>query len=162
MTRVLGAAAAAVVLAAALTAGGAIAHELGKVPNTPGGKAAAARHNNFRQVGGAFKAINDELKKDAPDQAVLASQSGKLRALAVQVPSWFPKGSGPESGVKTEARAQVWSDAAGFSAAANRFQVESSKLNQFSAAGDIAGARNQARAVGATCKGCHDKYRQGD
>jgi cytochrome c556 len=152
----------AVALAVGLgvAAGGAFAHEhMGPMPKTAGAKAAYQRHENFKQQGAAFKAINDELKKDAPDKALIASNANKLKTLTTQLPSWFPKGSGPESGFKTDAKAEVWSDAAGFAAAVNRLQVESSKLQQVSATGDLAAIRAQVRATGGACKNCHDKYR---
>lgn len=145
----------------ALAANAALAHEghKGPPPKTAGGKAAWARHDNFKAQGATFKAILDELKKDAPDQALLSANATKLKASSTALPSWFPKGSGPESGVKTDAKAEVWSDAAGFAAAANRFQLEASKFQELAAAGDVAGMKAQSRAVGGTCKGCHDKYR---
>ncbi len=145
----------------ALAAGAALAHEghNGPPPSSPGGKAAWTRHDNFKAQGAAFKAILDELKKDAPDRAVLTANATKLKVSAAALPSWFPKGSGPESGVKTDAKAEVWSDAAGFAAAANKFQAEASTLQQLAAAGDVAGMKTEARAVGGACKGCHDKYR---
>jgi cytochrome c556 len=150
----------AVALAAGLAlAGAAIAHDMGPPPKTAGGKAAWARHDNFKAQGTAFKAILDETKKDAPDPAILATNAVKLKTLAMALPSWFPKGSGPESGVKTDAKAEVWTDAAGFAAAANRLQVEASKLQQLAAAGDVAGVKAQARMVGGACKNCHDKFR---
>ncbi len=145
----------------ALAAGAALAHEghEGPPPKTPGGKAAWQRHDNFKAQGAAFKAILDELKKDPPDQAVLTTNANKLKASSIALPSWFPKGSGPESGVKTDAKAEVWTDAAGFAAAATKFQAEAATLQQLAAAGDVAGMKAQARVVGGTCKGCHDKYR---
>jgi cytochrome c556 len=145
----------------AFAASAALAHEghKGPPPKTPGGKAAWARHENFKAQGAAFKAVLDELKKDAPDQAVLKSNAAKLKASSTELPSWFPKGSGPESGVKTDAKAEVWSDAAGFAAAANRLQVEVSKFQQLATAGDVAGMKAQSRVVGGACKNCHEKYR---
>ena len=153
--------AAAVVLAvSAVVAGGALAHEdMGKVPNTPAGKAVAARHQNYKQLGGAFKALTDELKKDTPDKAVIAASAAKMKALAGQIPSWFPKGSGPESGAKTDAKPDIWKDPNGFAAAASRLQVETAKLDQFAAAGDLEAVKGQVRATGGACKNCHDKYR---
>ncbi|MFC3069469.1 c-type cytochrome [Phenylobacterium soli] len=143
-----------------VAAGGAFAHEhMGAMPKTPMGKAAYARHQNFKAQGAAFKAILDEIKKDSPDKAVIATNSAKLKGLAGQLPTWFPKGSGAESGMKTDAKPEVWSDPAGFAAAANRLQVESSKLDQLARAGDIAGVKGEVRAVGGACKNCHDKYR---
>jgi len=141
-------------------AGAALAHEdLGPVPNTPAAHAAAARHQNFKQLGGAFKAINDELKKDAPDKAVVVANAAKMHTLASQLPSWFPKGSGAESQVKTAAKPEIWSDPAGFAAAAQRLQAETGKLQQFAAAGDLAAVKAQVPATGGACKNCHDKFR---
>jgi len=143
-----------------VAAGGAFAHEQGgPPPKTAAGKAAWARHDNFKAQGAAFKTLLDELKKGDPDKAVVAGSAAKLKATSTALPSWFPKGSGPESGVKTDAKPDVWADAAGFSAAANRFQVEASKLDLVARAGDIAGVKGQVRAVGGACKNCHDKYR---
>lgn len=153
--------AAGAAMAFAMVAGGVFAHEnLGPPPKTPAGKAAFARHHNFKQLGAGFKAILDEIKKGQPDNTVVSSNAAKLKGLASQLPSWFPKGSGAESGVKSDAKPEVWADPAGFAAAANRLQVETSKLDQFARAGDLPGVREQVRAVGGACKNCHDKYRK--
>jgi len=152
------------VLAAGLlvAAGAALAHDEGSIPNTPGGKAAAARHQNFKQLGGAFKAIADELKKDSPDKAVIAASAQKAKALAGGLPTWFPKGSGPESGVKVEAKPEIWADPNGFAAAAARLQAETTKLAQVADAGDMAAIKAQFGATGGACKNCHDKFRVPD
>ena len=47
----------------------------------------------------------------------LASQRFSTRSLARwahAVPGMFPAGSGPEAGVQSNARAEIWSDRAGF------------------------------------------------
>lgn len=160
MTLGLRAAGVAVLALGAAAGGAALAHEdMGKIPNTPAGRAVAARHQNFKQQGGAFKALNDELKKDAPDKSVVAASAQKLKVLAGQLPSWFPKGSGPEAGAKTDAKPDIWNDPNGFAAAASRLQVETSKLAQFAVAGDLGAVKDQARATGQACKNCHDKFR---
>jgi cytochrome c556 len=142
-----------------LTAG-AIAHDgMAKGPNTPGAKAAHARHANFKALGAASKTVNDELKKDSPDIKLIAANANKMKALTTNIPSWFPKGSGPESKAETAAKPEIWSDAAGFAAAANRVQVETSKLALLANAGDLAGVKGQVRNVGGACKNCHDKFR---
>lgn len=155
-------AAAALVGAAALTAGVAAAHDHGPQPATPAGKAAAARHENFKQVGGAFKGAMDEARKGSPNTQAIGASAQKLVALSNQLPAWFPKGSGPESGAKTDAKPEVWSDPQGFAAAAKRLQTESAKLQKVAAAGDAGAAKAQVMAVGGACKGCHDRYRVPD
>ena len=64
-----------------------------------------------------------------------------------------------EVGISGDAKAEVWGDAAGFAAASNKLQVEASRFQQLAAAGVVPGMKAQARAVGGSCKGCHDKYR---
>lgn len=126
---------------------------------SPGAKAAAAREQNFKSLGAAFKAIRDELGKGSPDKAVLQANARKMNTLAGQLPSWFPRGSGPESGVKQDAKSEVWTDAAGFAAAARNLQGETGKFQQVAMAGDINGMKAGVRGLGGACKGCHDKYR---
>jgi len=118
-----------------------------------------AREANFKTFGKSMKTMNDNLKSDSPDLAVIASNAATIRGLAPKVTTWFPKGTGPESGVKTEARAEIWSDPAGFAAAARRLEPEAAKLEALARAGDLAGVRAQVRVVGGTCKGCHDKFK---
>lgn len=150
----------AVAAGLAMIAGAALAHEdLGKVPDTPAAKAVVARHQNFKQLGGAFKAIADELKKDAPDKAAIGANAKKMNALAAQEASWFPKGTGPEAGVKTGAKPEIWSDPKGFAAAVQKLEGETAKLQQVSASGDVAAIKAQVQATGGACKGCHDKFR---
>jgi cytochrome c556 len=159
-----GAAAAALALGAAAAAGAALAHEdMGKVPNTPAGRAVAARHQSFKQLGGAFKALVDELKKPSPDKTGLAASAQKMNDLASQQISWFPAGSGPESGAKTAAKPEIWRDPAGFAAAVQRLQGATTKLQQVAVAGDDLDAlKAQVRETGGACKNCHDKFRVPD
>ena len=153
---------AALTLIAGLAAGGALAADPAPVPTTPGGKAVVARQAHYKELNGAFRSVNEQLRSDAPDKAVLAASAGKMKALAADLPSWFPKGSGPEAGVKTAAKAEIWTDAEGFAAAATKLQVETAKLADLAAAGDLDPIKAQARATAGACKACHDKYRAAD
>lgn len=125
----------------------------------PAAEAVKARQANFKQLGGAFKQINDALKADTPDRALIQANAIKADQLAGKLGTWFPRGSGPESGVETAAKAEAWTDAAGFAAAARALKAETAKLAQLSLNGDADALRAQGRAVGATCKSCHDKFR---
>lgn len=146
---------------AAVAAGGALAHDdpMPKNPS-PATKAAYVRHENYQKLGKAFKSLNDELKKDAPDKAVVAANANAMLTLANSLPTWFPRGSGVEARPMSEAKANIWTDAAGFTAAASALQVQVSKLNQAAMSGDMNAVKAQVRPTGGACKGCHDKYRQ--
>jgi cytochrome c556 len=118
------------------------------------------REKNFKQIAKANKAIQDELKKPAPDVATIRASAGRLEGLAKQIPSWFPAGSGPQEGVKTEALPAIWEQGPKFSAAAARLAQTTTALNAAAAGGDLAAIRAAAPEVGASCKGCHDSFRK--
>jgi cytochrome c556 len=69
----------------------------------------------------------------------------------------FPKGSGAESGVKTGAKAEVFSDSKGFKAETDKAIKAASALAN---AKDLAAAQAGAKTVLANCNECHDKYRE--
>lgn len=156
-----GAALAVVVgIGAAVAAGGAFAHDDPMPKNANAAtKAAYARHENFEKMGKAFKGLNDELKKPDPDKAVVQAATKTMATLATALPTWFPRGSGVEARAMSEAKPDIWSDAAGFTAAASALQAQVTKLNQAALSGDIAAVKAQVRPTGGACKGCHDKYR---
>jgi cytochrome c556 len=68
----------------------------------------------------------------------------------------FPKGSGAESGEKTKAKAEVFSDAKGFKAETDKAIKAATAL---STAKDDAAAKAAAKEVLGNCTECHDKYR---
>jgi cytochrome c556 len=157
----LTAAALAIGVGAAVAAGGALAHD-DKMPANagPATKAAYVRHENFERLGAAFKNLNDELRKGSPDRAVVAKNAATMNQLLTALPTWFPRGSGVEARAMSEAKANIWTDAAGFTAAATASRAEVGKLNAAAAAGNIDAVKAAVRPVGGTCKACHDKYRQ--
>lgn len=154
--------AAAIGIGAAVAAGGALAHVHDPMPKNPTAaqRAAYARHANFEKMGAAFKGLNDELRKGEPDKAVVATNTKTMDGLVKALPTWFPRGSGVQARPLSEAKADIWTDAAGFTAAAANAQAQIAKLNQAAAAGDLDAVKAQVRPTGGACKGCHDKYRQ--
>ncbi|MDO8900191.1 MAG: cytochrome c [Phenylobacterium sp.] len=125
-------------------------------------RAVTTRQAGFKQIGAAFKAVNDGLRGGKPDMAAVAAAAGRLETHAGHLPTWFPRGSGPESGARTEARAEVWGDAAGFADAAANLRTQTARLTALAQGGDVAASRTQAVQVAAACKACHTKYRQED
>jgi cytochrome c556 len=128
-------------------------------PGMTGAEAVKQRQHNFKQLGGAFKTLTDEMRKPEPDRAVVSAAATKMASLANEEESWFPKGSGPEAGVKTAAKPIIWSDPHGFHAAVLKLQVETNKLQRAAVAGDLAAVRVGIRDTGGACKNCHDRYR---
>ncbi|MFN3515061.1 MAG: c-type cytochrome [Phenylobacterium sp.] len=145
--------AAAIAVVLAVTAGGVA------LAQTAAQNAVAARQAGFKTMGAAFKAVNDELKKGQPDMKVVAAQSRTVNVQAHALPGWFAKGSGAESGAKTKAKAEIWTDSDTFAAAARALQTETAKLQSLAAGGDAGAVRDQVRAVGAACGNCHKPFR---
>ncbi|MFT4935708.1 MAG: cytochrome c556 [Pseudoalteromonas distincta] len=121
--------------------------------------AVTERQEGYKALGASFKVINDQLKTDAPDMAQIIPAAERMNALASQIPTWFPAGTGPQDGVKTDALATVWTDPEGFAAAQARLAEATTRLQELAMAGDVAGLREHVRVVGASCGGCHDNYR---
>jgi len=115
------------------------------------------RQDGMKSQGAALKGFGQGLGSGA-SAADLKQFSAKLAQNAAQLPGWFPKGSGPESGVKTKAKAEIWSDKAGFKAAADNFKTQATKLDQTVAGGDMDAIKAQFGATRAACKSCHEKY----
>lgn len=131
-------------------------------PDTPGARAAHQRHEHFETIGDAFKGISDELKDEAPDVAKLRVASSTIYGLAPKVETWFPRGSGPQDKVKSDALETVWTKPAEFQHAAQRFVAASTAFDALAKAGDVPGMRNAAKDLGGACKGCHDQFREKD
>lgn len=123
------------------------------------GKVITSRIDNYKKIGKAFKDINDGLKADAPDAKAIAAQAKTIKDLSGHIPSWFPKGTGPETGLKTRAKADIWTDWATFAASAKSLNAESAKLETISKGGNIDAIKAQVKATGGACKTCHDKFR---
>jgi cytochrome c556 len=117
------------------------------------------RHDKFEAIAKASKTVGDELKKDAPDLAVIKTNAQSVDASAKALPSWFPGSTGPEPGVKTDAKPEIWQKPAEFKAAADKFAAAAAALRAAADAGDVAAIRTAAAGLGPTCKGCHEQFR---
>jgi cytochrome c556 len=122
-----------------------------------------SRQDKLRDMGGALKAIEDELKKRTPDwdNAILPNAQ-TVQSRSGYLLTWFPKGSGPESGVKTYALPAIWQKTDDFTKLGKTVQAEATKLNQIVATRDGAALKVQVSTMGKACKACHDSYRSPD
>jgi cytochrome c556 len=118
-----------------------------------------ARQSNFKDLGGAFKTIRDQLRISRPDPIAIEQAAQSVYEMSQEHANWFPKGTGPEAGYKTDAKPEIWSDAPGFATANKRFAEEGAKLYALAQAKNIDELKKHAPVVGQVCKGCHDKYR---
>lgn len=117
-----------------------------------------ARHDHYKQLGEANKAVRDLSRSDDPDFAALEKAATEIQESSVNQSQWFAKGTGPEAG-KTRALPEIWTKNADFAAAEKMFSDSAPKLLAAVKAKDIDAVRTSFREVGTSCKNCHDKFR---
>ena len=121
------------------------------------------RQDKLRDMGGALKAINDELKKGKVDwDNTIIPNAQTIKDRSAYLLNWFPKGSGPESGKKTYALPAIWQKNDDFVKLGKAAQAEAVKLDQVAVAKNQDALKAQALATGKACKACHDNYRSPD
>jgi cytochrome c556 len=119
-----------------------------------------ARQAGYKQLGAAFKGLHDQLVSSNPDKVQVAAYAKRVNEIAGQIPGWFPKGSGPEAGVKTRAKADIWQRYGEFQADAKALSGETAKLASVAAGGDVDALKGQFKAVGDKCGACHKAFRE--
>ena len=118
------------------------------------------RREKFVQMGEAYDEIDRELKNREPDLAMIQRHAVQIDDWAGDQIHWFPEGSGPESGIETEARAEIWSDAEQFEALQEAFVLEARRFKDAAGQGDLANLMSRFEATSAVCSECHEKYRK--
>jgi len=125
-----------------------------------GAAAVAARKANYKEIGGAFKAINDELRGGAPDPNTLRPATRNIAQRAQVTLRHFPRDSAPGPGIQTRAKAEIWSNQAAFVKIQNDMIAAAKALDVAASGDDVAAMRSARDTLGATCKGCHDRFRE--
>lgn len=125
-------------------------------------QSADARQLNFKDLGGAFKTVNDVLKLPEPDLNAIQLAAKDVKYASDELLYWFAEGSGPETGLEMEAKIDIWQDFETFKQHNQKFGQEAAKLHEVAQAGNFDEIRAQARLVGGQCKACHDLYREED
>jgi len=121
-----------------------------------------ARSDYMHGLGKAFKGLREELQKPSPDAAALKAYAADIAKAAPDLPAQFPAGSGPESGVKTETKAEIWTDPTGFKKDADGLATAAAALNTAAQGGNIDAIKAAAGNLGQACKSCHTTYKKQD
>lgn len=112
----------------------------------------------LRELGAAFKAVTDGMRRDP--QIILIQQSARqIKNASAAMNGWFPSGSGPQRGIKTAAKPEIWTKPDEFDAAQANFARQADMFQTVAASGNADAIRRAFRQLSATCKGCHDQFR---
>lgn len=120
------------------------------------------RQDALENIGDALKSAGDQLKSGSPDMAVIQTAAATVVEKSTGMEDWFPEGTGPDSGVETDALAVIWEDNPDFLTKVSDMQGAAAKFNEAAQGGDAAAIGGAMKELGGTCKSCHDKYRKDD
>lgn len=122
----------------------------------------AARQANFKVMGKSFKGIIDQMKAPSADFAVIQANADTLAKAASKVHGFFPKGTGPEAGVKTQALPAIWAKPAEFKLALAKLAEGTKAMHKAAKTNDIGAVKAAFPGVGGACKNCHDQFKAKD
>ena len=121
-----------------------------------------ARQAGMKAVGGGFKGLMDQMRSGAPDAAEVRRHAAAIVAQSPKVPGWFGPGTATAPAVKTAALREIWTQRPAFRKAAAAFDAQAKKTLAAANAGDMAALGPEVRALGGTCKTCHDTFKRKD
>lgn len=121
-----------------------------------------ARQDFFHSLGKPFKGLNEEMRKPAPDMVAARGFVADIVKAAPNLPAQFPAGSGPEAGIKTGAKAEIWSNSAVFKQRSDALQVAVKNLDTAAKGDDVGALKTAMAATGQACKACHTDFRKED
>lgn len=114
------------------------------------------RKDLMKANGAAFRPVTPMLRGEQPyDKAVADRSVAVWVADGQRMAALFPAGSGTGD---TRALPAIWSDAAGWTAAIERFKAAAAAAQ--GATGSLDTFRPAVQAIGAACQGCHDKFQR--
>lgn len=119
------------------------------------------REAQMGAVGKHMKLASMIYKGQVDRQGDLAAQATAIHDASLTFGELFPATSGPDK-VKTEAKAEIWTDAAGFQTALKGWQDSSAAWLAAVQKGDPTEAKAAYDKLGQSCGACHDKYRVKD
>jgi cytochrome c556 len=119
-----------------------------------------ARQACMKANGGMMKVMVPIIKGQKPyDKAAIDASIAAAQKACGGWADWWGEDTKPGGAVKTEAKAEIWSDPKGFEAAGAAYvKAESAVL----ASTDEASFKAAFPALGKACGGCHEKFRQPD
>lgn len=136
----------AVLFAGAATAG------LAQGPDSVAKRVAA-----MKAMGGTAGAV--KAAAGTGDFATASAKAKELAGIVHSLPGMFPAGSGPADGVKTRAKPEVWSDAAGFKKAADKAAADADAIVTAADSKNADAVNAALTTFQGNCGACHTAFR---
>lgn len=121
-----------------------------------------ARQEKYEALGDTFRTLNQQFRSGSPDLAIVQEAAAQVPDIVDDMETWFPEGTGPESGIETEALSTIWENPDDFAQKVADHQAAVADLAAVAETADLAAIQAAVQATGATCGACHDDYRLDD
>ncbi|MGK0499563.1 MAG: cytochrome c556 [Oceanicoccus sp.] len=115
------------------------------------------RQGVMEAIGGHFGAAFSSMRGMDQFNTNQVFHAESLAALAKISADTFPAGSGDG---KTKASADIWEKPEEFKKAMDEFVAKANTFAAASKADDLAAYGEAAKALGKSCKGCHDNFKE--
>jgi cytochrome c556 len=125
-------------------------------------KAVELRQSVLKLIGWNFSPTIGPMMADKMkyDPAVVQKDAARLEALAPMLPDAFQMDTHAVSGLKTKARAGIWTNMADFKSKDDDLIKAVAHLSAVARNGDEDAFKQAAKAVSQACRACHDNYRE--
>lgn len=124
-------------------------------------KAIEARQSIFKQIKDLNDPLGAMLRRQRPvDPALVATNAAKIAELAKQIPAHYHVDTRGFTGAKTGALDGIWASQADFKTKADALVTAANDAAAAGKTGDAAATQRALVAIGRSCGGCHDAYRQ--
>jgi cytochrome c556 len=91
----------------------------------------------LRELGRAFRAVNDGLWSAQPQPMLIHTSARQIGNASQAMYSWFPAGSGPQPGVKTAAKPEIWTQVAQFRQKQDAFAAQAAAFESAAGSNDV-------------------------
>jgi cytochrome c556 len=118
------------------------------------------RQSVMKAMGGHIGGIAGVVKGEVSHVSHVAAHAQGINAMSKLLVGLFPKGTSQMDSAKTRALPAIWDDFSKLEAAAKALEVESAKMVEVAASGDLGAIGAQLGNMGKTCGGCHKPFRQ--
>jgi cytochrome c556 len=124
-------------------------------------KAINARQAIFKEMKDLNAPIGEMLRRQKPvDPAVVAVNAAKLAELGGKIPAAFLVDTRGFTATKTGALDGIWASQAEFKTKADALVTAANAAAAAGKSGDVAATQGALVAIGRSCGGCHDSFRQ--
>lgn len=116
------------------------------------------RQGVYTVIGWNFGTMAAMVKGEVPyDKEAFAKRAANVATMAPMVLEGF--GPGTDKGAPTKAKPEIWTKMDDFKSKLAKMNEEATKLAAISKTGSFDEIKKQFGATGASCKACHDDYK---